>query len=136
MWSLKDNTKAHKRHLVYHVHCTPIWFCALACYLILVVELWYWTYLMILFDFCIQIYVLHKRKLLHIIDFEKASLFPMSVYFSRVSNNLFAITEILLRIWSQNFWFFTSFPVHFSEIFLKIAKESLNKNLAHYSSGA
>ena len=31
---------------------------------------------------------------------------------------------------------FISFPVHFAKILLKIAKESLTKNLAHYSSGA
>ena len=31
---------------------------------------------------------------------------------------------------------FISFPFHFAEIHLKIAKESLAKNLAHYSSGA
>ena len=35
MWYRKDNTKAHKRHLVYHVHCTPIWFCALT---------WFWLW--------------------------------------------------------------------------------------------
>ena len=53
-------------------------------------------------DFCIRIYVVHKRKLLHMINFEKESFFQMSVYFSfhneQASKNMFDISEILPRI--------------------------------------